>query len=463
MRAAKIVSLLTTLFALLPTTGVAESTPPQLVCLNSTTGKMVTRSKCKANETRFASSSYNSRIDPISSSVTTLQGSVTSLQGSATSLQGNVTSLQGNVTTLQSSVTSLQSNMTTAQGDIASLQGSVDAIPQPARVIHVATSGAPYTTITNALAAASALTPTATNPVVVKVGPGSYPLSASSDTVPAHVRLEGSGTGSTILLVPGTTGLLISDNVTISRLTLKPSTSLVSMFIRLNTSGATANMEDISIEGDLTSIPGAVTGLDVNFGSLRVRRARIDMVNAVNVTGIDIHQNAQAEVYDVVVKLSGQASKGVLVDGGFTILDSLLDITSSVSDASTILAHGSDAHVRAQGLRAISYTADNNPTVFIANSATASFDNCYLQSTTTFGGTVDGVVIADSGAAIDIRNSTVITSTGKTGISAYDTGTVRVFGTFISAGPGITSGGGQVICSVITDENYNFSGATCPS
>lgn len=93
------------------------------------------------------------------------------------------------------------------------------AVAQVAGRVVVATSGGDYTTVSAALAA---INPTASNPYIIDVMPGTY---VDNFTMKSYVHLRGAGSDVTIIQSTSTDTILVTvssaTNVTISGLTLK--------------------------------------------------------------------------------------------------------------------------------------------------------------------------------------------------------------------------------------------------
>ena len=127
----------------------------------------------------------------------------------------------GNVTISGSAAPSanqvlIASNATTAAwGNVPS--GSAE------RTLIVAQSGGDFTTIAAAITAASALTPTAANPVTIFVNPGTY-NETNPLVVPSHVEINGGYRAASVIVTPVTDTLAIftmSANSTVANLTAK--------------------------------------------------------------------------------------------------------------------------------------------------------------------------------------------------------------------------------------------------
>lgn len=113
----------------------------------------------------------------------------------------------------------------------------------PARVISVGQTGADYTTIAAAIVAANALTPIATNPVTIRVAPGTYsennPL-----TVPQYTSITtyGEMANSTIVtaLNPGSNIFVLSLNSAIFGLIAQGATTATAFYSTAISTGTTA-------------------------------------------------------------------------------------------------------------------------------------------------------------------------------------------------------------------------------
>lgn len=399
---------------------LAQNRPLKHACISAKTGQIINRPKCRRNETRFSSAAYNNRIDTVSNT-------------------------------------------------LSSLSETVTAIPQPARVIQVATSGTAHNSLTSAILAASELSPTAENPVLIKVAPGTYSLPQSGITVPEFVHLTGSGVGMTVLTVTGATGINLTNSARISKLSLTSAASVEGNLIVLEGSSTTAFVEDLSIEGTVVVPTAAIA--TIPDSTLHLANVRIVLTATESITSLSgIYALGRVEVSDLDLSLISNGSTtcyGVInySTKGVFIRDSKISITQTSSGpGAPVRTTGLNVSTQLNNVQVRSSSPSFNEAIWANNQSEITIENSYVENTTTMMSSGNGVVVADGGATVTIRNSSVITSSGKRGISAYDPDSiVRIANSFVSAGAGVESGGGSVTCSGITDENYTFSASTCPS
>lgn len=131
-----------------------------------------------------------------------------------------ITDSSNNVTAnaLRSATTTVNVSSATAptSGQVLTATGSTAATWQTplavnyAKSITVAQSGGDYTSIASAITAASALTPTADNRVIIIIYPGAY-TETNPLTLPAYVALVGMGRAADVRIIPTTTTTYVID------------------------------------------------------------------------------------------------------------------------------------------------------------------------------------------------------------------------------------------------------------
>jgi len=163
----------------------AAKAAKQVVCVNSA-GVIAVRQKCKRSESKFQQSSYKSGSDANAAAIA--------------------------------------------------------LIPNPATVLEVATSGAPYTSVAAAVAAAAA-SASATTPILVKIAPGTYDLGSTTLVVAPHVVLAGSGKTATILRTTSDFGIELQSNTTLRDLQISSSAAITVSLIYANDK-SNVNLED---------------------------------------------------------------------------------------------------------------------------------------------------------------------------------------------------------------------------
>lgn len=403
---------------------------PQYSCLNTKSGTIVNRAQCQKGEKRFSSASYTKKIQSVDKKVSTLRKRV------------------------------------------SNLKASLEDVPQPARVLHVATSGTDYQTVESALLAATQLSPTASNPVLVKIAPGSYALASTNETIPSHVSLEGSGVGVTRLRSNGSEGITLSNLARLSRLTITATNGSPSTLVRFATAGGAASIEDLAIEVD--SSPSFRIGVFVLDGILYGNRIRIDADDSVNTAGMTAIAVAgdgarfEGALVDINLKSSVASSvRGMEVaDGaGATLRDSMVRVFTSGAGAALPFRVGQTSQsVLFRNVRAVTEWSESNEVLFVTSASGVVVENSSFESEVSVGTFGNGVVVVNGGGEVQIRNSTIITPDGYKGVSAYDAGSsLKVMGSFLAGAAGVASGGAVVTCSGVTDEAYVFYPSTCPS
>jgi hypothetical protein len=137
----------------------------------------------------------------------------------------------------------------------------------PARVVTLATNiiGADATSVANAITIASALTPTAANPVTILVAPGTY--STPPFTLPSYVNICSiGGSGTAIISATTTTSALMSapGKSTVCGVTLKGANGVGGIGVSITGTGGVI-LEDCLVDDCETGVSVAGAGYRVQF------------------------------------------------------------------------------------------------------------------------------------------------------------------------------------------------------
>ncbi len=144
-------------------------------------------------------SAISSKLQIAETALQSTQQNVTNLTSRTNSVESEINILENRVDTASSGIEQLDIEIGSATTSISSLgtrMNVVEGRPNPARVVHVATSGGNFNNLSSAVA--SLQSPSAANPYMILVAPGTYILSAQL-VVPSGVTIKGSGKHSTII------------------------------------------------------------------------------------------------------------------------------------------------------------------------------------------------------------------------------------------------------------------------
>ncbi len=330
------------------------------------------------------------------------------------------------------------------------------------RIVHVGTKGAKYKSVTAALIAVQRLRPSATSPVVVRIGPGTFTLSDPT-IIPSDVTVEGAGREATTLNTSPTHGLLLESNTTLRKITVKGALnvdagavinkpqaggSVTLEDLGVTVSGtfwnqraiyltdATSTIRNVRITGPANSAGGC--GIELSQGSATIENSTIDLAGIT--TGISINNAGDVTVRNTTINLntlrSGEQATGILV-GGIT--------TKLFVDGLKLKADGSLGQI-STGV----YVSGSVGEALIVNS-----------SLDTIGATA-GTVEAGDGGAAQVLNSRLTASGTNPPVGAVGASTVKVAGTLLSGGAPFLDSGGTVTCAGVYDENFAFSASSCP-
>ncbi len=195
-----------------------------------------------------------------------------------------------------------------------------DGGPRPARVVWVATDGGDFISLSAALAAITGAGPA--TPWLIKVAPGTYVEPATVE-LRAHVDIEGSGEGTTVIEVRSDEGMraLGASPAEVRSLTLRvapaPGT-LRATGVSATYSGAGPTLQHVTVE-----VKGAAEGVGVYAG-----RSRITVRNTtVAVAGAESSVGVWASIGGATVRDSTIAAARPLrsQSADVRVVDTLLD------------------------------------------------------------------------------------------------------------------------------------------
>jgi hypothetical protein len=283
---------------------------------------------------------------------------------------------------------------------------AADGTPDPVA------SGTALLTALNGIPISGNDAPSATNPWLVKIGPGIYDIGSQIVLMMPFVNIEGSGENATVITASGCTscsnyGTLIgSSNTELRQLTVR------------NTGGA--------------AYATAITGV---HGSMKIESVTADASGGTSQTiGILITSDSPIlkNVTAIAVPNPGSEAYGIWVSGGSpTIRDSSASASDSTSYANVygIYANGSSA---------------------------PSISNCTVLGLGNFLGTQMGDVASDNSAVVTVERSRLDPS--SYGMVTKGSSTMRVVTSMLD---GSNLGGGTThVCAM--DYNPDLTPFTCP-
>ncbi len=495
----------------------AQTQLPKTACINSTTGVIALRYRCRsATEKALSRSSYADPDNDLSTRITNNSSSIDLLKGTSDGHTADITALESamnsntdsigdntsnissltattasHTTTLarhtsdiNSLTTTTASHSTTLAGhttsitalnssvgdhtttlashgtDIAASAASITKL-QPVSVYVVASSGSPYSTLAAALTAAINAGASASSPALVKIAPGEYDLPSSITVLPG-ITVQGSGIDRTFLQGTGSLLLQMTTDTALSDLTVR------------KTSGST---------GRLLFIIAAsrVTIQRVKFRDSALLADRV----------ISIRDSADIIFKDVTVDYSGggDGAFGIDSENSAPSFYRLNAYCSGSQGCRTFFAQGTGLVSIHDSYLESSDTIFGATTIQMADATRLLLMNSRLKSTSdgTFGpavldlGSSGGVQIVGSiaecsgtataapcvlsagGGLVEILNSRISTDDADedTVVANFST-TVRIFSTLLDKGNTRAVGGATITCAGVTDESFSFMASTCP-
>jgi len=362
------------------------------VCVNNTTGDILSKKKCKSIETRLSESSYS--------------------------------------------------------------QGS--------RIINVALNGAAHTTIQSALDAAAGATPTAANPVVIKVAPGTYSLS-SEIVLADNVSLQGSGVDLTILSSTATTALSIGENSSLVDLTVA-STSAEAGSVIVLVSNITNEAKLNNIKLTYSGASSIVTGVYANASTVRLSGVDVEMTaqSGAVAFGIDTISSATLNGEDIKITIVDGGSYGAYIRGGTTATLSDCEITLSTSTGNdTILgikvSDTSSLFGQRLKVKATETATGVAEALQVNNATNVLIKDSYFETH----GFANAAVYADGTGQLKLHNAVVVTTGSNPTLGTFDTGILSMGGGQLS-GNSVIASGGTLTCAGVYNESFTFSASSCP-
>lgn len=330
--------------------------------------------------------------------------------------------------------------------------------------------------------------PSASNPWLIKVGPGTFDLGSGQVSVPSYTALEGAGRGQTILTGLGAGSLATSAKVTLDEssalreLTVlntgggatysvgvrAPSAGVVIQDVAIQASGATAvtyglySQAGLRLRNAEVSATGVnPTALQFSTGVLRIEDAQLlaSASAATLAVGLHVLSSSPVELSRVEAKVSvsgGAFGVGAMVEDSAFTADSCAFFggTSGTSAGYAVsLSFGSDVRISDSRLFAWTYGGGTGNTIGLNNYETsAQLDRVDVDAMT--------YSVLNSSAAVDrtlyIRGSTLFGSFYNG--ANYST---RIAATELSS-VAFTDYGDALVCAGVWNGAYTFIPSGCP-
>lgn len=328
-------------------------------------------------------------------------------------------------------------------------------------ILNVAAKGAKFSSITSALGTAKTLTPSATNPVLIKLAPGRYTVEAPL-TIPSFITLEGAGTGTSIVSVKGTGLLAPESSSIIRRMTIEIAGEIEAATpLFIDDTASDVRIEDVDFTTLIASpshqfilsrgtnallqrltfqcLPpsSGASGIAVPAGSASIDQVRMNL--AGNVTGVSASNGATVTVRDSTVNVAKIGN-----------LDSALGIRATTPGTTLEL---DNVHVSGQGggdFGSIALWSTNQPRLIARNSSFSTTGATY------------GTVQVDESGTLEILSSDIKAEGANPPAGAFSGGSISIGGSRLSGGSVLTQTGGTARCAAVYDENFVFSASTCP-
>lgn len=334
-------------------------------------------------------------------------------------------------------------------------------------ILNVAHKGAKFTTLSAALNAAISLSPTASNPVLVKIGPGRF-NEGDSLTVPSFVTVEGAGIGGTIIRVTSL-GIFLLSSSNLRQLTLehnRDSAGTSAIGVISGSDGASVENVEIKFIG-AGRFPTGIASQGTNVG---VRNVRLSGGPSSETIGI-LAQGGSIDIDNVEMNIDINSANtelentsGIIVmDGAIArIRNSIIKITTNSTNDSLIgialYGAGTRSDISGVSVNINGNTTGGNGALYISNQAQATARN----SAFSIAGFSNGVVTADDSATVTILNSDVIANSDMAPVGAFSNGSISVGSSRLSGAASVANTGGTLRCAAVYDEDFNFSANSCP-
>ncbi len=305
----------------------------------------------------------------------------------------------------------------------------------PTSIVTVAKSGGDHTTLAAALAAIAA---SEANPVLIRVGPGTYD-EPGGVTVPPYVVVEGSGqdltvitcacgsftapatagTAATVRVVPSTSGVSVLRDLTVANtggggtyaVGVHTADGVLLERVTVTAAGAAASTAVFATGGSGITLADGVVGATGTSGGTS--------------TGVAVRGGASANLSDVLIEVTGGNATAIDAQGGS--LD-LVDTTVFASGSSATGVRIVDEDLTATGLYVTASASAGAVTGISAQNATVSVQHAMVTAS-PLGTPSQGIALSVASTAT-VRNSTI---SGTTGIR-YDQSTILVLSSQVSGG-----------------------------
>ena len=301
--------------AIEPTWAAPKKSPsiPKVACIDNASGVITLRKKCKNIETRLSSASYKSGIDSLEASLTSANTNISSITAGLATSNSNISTLQSDLNATNSNLSTFTSGLSTSIVNIATLQTSVSNL-RPSKVYTVSATGADYTTIPSAVAAAVADGVSLSQPALIKINPGTYYLSEQV-TIGDGIKIIGSGREHTTLEVVNDDGaFLINGNVEIQDLQINAIRATCLKVIELITTIGfkTLTMNNVLLN---VSLDNNGVAIDNDNSELLISNSEIDFsTSAATSVAIKMTNSTRAEFFNLNIQSQGgDTNTGILV------------------------------------------------------------------------------------------------------------------------------------------------------